>query len=637
MYILMVRSFFLAVLFAPLCTTAQTPCVAGLAGTYPCSGVDLMARMTAAALGTTALNDCWGWTDPDNGHEYALVGLVNGTAFVDITNPVAPVRIGNLPTHSVSSDWRDIKVYNGYAYIVSEASGHGMQVFNLARLDTVTNPPVTFTENAYVATFSKAHNIVIDEESAMAYVVGANICSGGLAMFSLANPAAPVYVGCFSQDGYTHDAQCVVYRGDDVQYQGKRICFCSNADTFTIVDVDDPTDPMQVSRTTYPGSAYTHQGWLSEDHRFWFMNDELDEQNFGHNTRTRVWNIADLDAPQLLGYYDGATAAIDHNLYTHANLIYESNYRAGLRILDVVDPSTVSLNEIAYFDTYPGSNSASFNGAWSVYPYFTSGNVIISSIEGGLFVVHPKFSSRIPLRVFLQGPFDAGTGLMRDDLRAQGLIPLQEPYTAMGYAHVGGGGGESTTALVLATTGNNAIVDWVVVELRDKNDPTVVIATRSALLQRDGDVVSADATTPVTFPVPMGLYHVAVHHRNHLGVMSAELLPIGPSARAWNMGNGTVPLHGTEPTTNVGGTAVLWAGNALSDGTLRYVGAANDRDPILFAVGGSIPTNTITGYHTEDVDMNGEVKYIGADNDRDPILQNIGGTIPTNTRAEQVP
>ena len=192
----------------------------------------------------------------------------NGTAFVDITNPLAPVRIGNLATHTGNSSWRDIKVYNGYAYIVSEASGHGMQVFDLARLDAVTSPPVTFTEDGHVSTFGKAHNIVIDEESAMAYAVGANICSGGLAMFSLATPTAPVYVGCFSADGYTHDAHCLVYQGPDADYQGKRMCFCSNEDTFTIVDVDDPTDPMQVSRTGYPGSKYTHQGWLSEDHLY---------------------------------------------------------------------------------------------------------------------------------------------------------------------------------------------------------------------------------------------------------------------------------------------------------------------------------------------------------------------------------
>ena len=633
----MARGLLFVLVWTPLWAAAQTPCAGGMAGTYPCLGVDLMGHLSNADLGSTGdVNDCWGWTDPGTGKEYALVGLFNGTAFVDITDPVAPVRIGILPTHTGNSVWRDIKVHNGHAYIVSQASGHGMQVFDLSRLDTVTSPPVTFTANGHTGIFGYAHNVVIDEQSAMAYVVGSNICSGGLAMFSLANPTAPVYVGCFSLDGYTHDAQCVVYEGADVAHHGKRICFCANEDTFTIVDVDDPTDPEMLSRTGYPLSSYTHQGWVSEDQRFYFMNDELDEAAQGHNTRTRVWDISDLDAPVLLGFHEGATAAIDHNLYTHVNLVYEANYRAGLRILDVLDPSTATLQEIAFFDTYPASNSANFDGAWSAYPYFQSGTVIVSSIEEGLFILRPNFVSRIPLRVFLEGPYDPLSGLMRDDLRQQGLLPLTEPYSTLGYDHVGGGA-ESTSEEVFTVSGGDAIVDWIVLELRDRDDPSLVVATRSALLQRDGDVVDVDGLGPVSFDVPLGLYHVAVRHRNHLGVMSDRLLPVGPSSRIWDLSDGSIPLFGNGAAKVLEGRSVLWSGNAVADGWLAYTGANNDRDPILVAVGGTVPTNTVPGYVGEDVNLDGVVKYTGEQNDRDRILENIGGAIPTEMRTEQLP
>jgi len=219
----------------------------------------------------------------------------------------------------------------------------------------------------------------------------------------------------------------------------------------------------------------------------------------------------------------------------------------------------------------------------------------------------------------------------------QGLVPLVEPYAALGYTHVGGGGGEVTTAPVLAATGNDAIVDWVVVELRAKNDPSIVVATRSALLQRDGDVVAASGTTAVTFNAPLGLYHVAVRHRNHLGVMSEKLLPVGPSVRSWDLSDGSVPLFGTDAVNDVLGTDVLWAGNTLNDGVLRYVGDGNDRDPILSVIGGSVPTAIMPGYRVEDVNLDGVTKYVGDANDRDPVLQNIGGSVPTNTRVEQLP
>jgi choice-of-anchor B domain-containing protein len=378
------------------------PCTDGMAGSFPCANVDLKAFMPLADIGGTRssskANDIWGWTDPTNGREYAIIGRVFGTSFVDITNPTAPVYLGQLPTHGAfGSSWRDIKVHADHAFIVSEAQSHGMQVFDLTQLRGRTGPPVTFSETAHYNRMASAHNIVINEDSGYAYIVGAsgkNSCSGGLHMVDIRTPASPSFAGCFSADGYTHDAQCVIYRGPDAAFQGREICLNSNEDTVTIVDVTDKANPVQLSRTPYSGSEYTHQGWLTDDQRYFLLDDELDEQRQGHGTRTRVFDLGDLSAPVLLGYFDSHASAIDHNQYVLGDRVHQANYRAGLRILDLTDMTTVTggkvgLREVGFFDVYPDDDAAEFNGAWSTYPYFPSGNVIISGIEQGLLVVRP--------------------------------------------------------------------------------------------------------------------------------------------------------------------------------------------------------------------------------------------------------
>ena len=388
---------------APSAQAAVGPaqCSGGFAGPYPCANVDLLTHLPLADIGGTrsnsAANDIWGWTDPLTGKEYAIIGRVFGTSFVDISDPTKPVYLGQLPTHGpFGSSWRDIKVYKDHAFIVSEATSHGMQVFDLKQLRNVASPPITFAETAHYNKMSSAHNIAINEGSGFAYIVGAsgkNSCSGGLHMVNIGNPTRPSFAGCFSADGYTHDTQCVVYDGPDGDYRGREICFNSNEDTVTIVDVTNKSAPRQVSRTAYAGSAYTHQGWLTEDKRYFLLDDELDEQNFGHNTRTRVWNVADLDNPGVHRVFDGTTSAIDHNQYVRGGLSYQANYRAGLRIIAAADPATTNLSEVGYFDIYPDDDAAEFNGAWSNYPFFASGVVVVSGIEQGLFVLRPTVST----------------------------------------------------------------------------------------------------------------------------------------------------------------------------------------------------------------------------------------------------
>jgi len=368
-----------------------TPCdeSTGLADIYPCENIDLLQRIHLDTFEAGSGSDIWGWTDPIDGKEYALMGLNNGTAFIDISDPRAPIYLGKLPTHTTNSSWRDIKTYANHAYIVSEASGHGMQVFDLTRLRNVVSPPEVFTNDAHFSDFGSAHNIVINESTGFAYAVGAGTCSGGLHMIDIQTPTSPTDAGCFSSDGYTHDAQCVIYNGPDIEHTGQEICFNSNEDTLTIVDVTVKNNPVQLSRTGYDNHQYTHQGWLTEDQRYYMMNDELDEQRAGHNTKTYIWDLIDLDNPLLKGFYNGPKASIDHNLYIKGNYAYLTNYTSGLSVVDITDIGNNNFIEVASFDGFPASDAASFSGAWSNYPYFASGNVIMSGIGEGLFILDP--------------------------------------------------------------------------------------------------------------------------------------------------------------------------------------------------------------------------------------------------------
>ncbi len=366
--------------------SAQTPCVNGMAAGYPCSNVDFLSFTAGSVLGGGDMNDIWGWTDPVYGTEYVLLGRTSGTAFVDISDPVNPLYLGNLPSAGSSSLWRDIKVDGNYAYIVSEASGHGMQIFDLTKLRNVVNPPVTFTEDALYSGWGNAHNIVINEASDRAYGVGTNTSSGGLHIVDISDPLNPVIMGDFAGDGYTHDAQVVNYIGPDAAYAGNEIAFACNENSITVIDVTDPTDAVQLSRTTY-NSQYAHQGWLTEDHKYFLSGDELDESNTGVNTTTFIWDVQDLDAPFLLGTFVSTTPAIDHNLYIKDNLCYQSNYRAGLRIASLDNIASGLMTEVGFFDVYPSGDGAGFNGTWSNYPYFASGVIAVSHIEEGLFLL----------------------------------------------------------------------------------------------------------------------------------------------------------------------------------------------------------------------------------------------------------
>ena len=379
-------------------------CTGGVAGSYECNEVDLMAYMDKTDIGgsnNTSLNDIWGWTDPTTQKEYALVGLSNGTSFVDISDAENPVYLGRLPTHTNNSTWRDIKVYSNHAFIVSEAGGHGMQVFDLTELRNVSSP-VQFTATAHYSQFGNAHNIFINEDTGFAYAVGTSTCGpGGLHIVDISNPVAPAKAACVSDPstgrsgtGYVHDVQCVVYNGPDTEHVGKEICVGSNETNVWVADLSTKSDDSSGAKTIGLGSYddyYTHQGWLTEDHRYFIQNDELDENNGAVNsTRTLIWDLEDLDNPTIETTYFGPTPSIDHNNYIIGDYVYMSHYTSGLRILDISDISSPS--EAAFFDVYPNNNNTSFDGTWSNYPYYGSGNVVVTSIDEGLFVLRPTFN-----------------------------------------------------------------------------------------------------------------------------------------------------------------------------------------------------------------------------------------------------
>jgi choice-of-anchor B domain-containing protein len=371
---------------------SQTPCENGMAGIYPCDNVDLMSTISLSELGGVQnMNDIWGWTDSDSGREFALIGMRNGTSFVEVTDPVNPLVIGFLATASTNSLWRDVKVFNDYAFVVSEAGGHGMQVFDLAELlIDYDEYPVVFEQSAYYDLFGRAHNIAINEASGYAYGIGTSTFSGGLHFVDISDPLNPQVAGGFGADGYTHDAQIVNYTGPDGDYFEREIAFCCNEDAVTIVDVTDKTDPVQISTLGYDFSAYTHQGWLTEDENFFIFNDEIDETSgFTPTTKTLIMDVRDLDNPVLHYEYLSSSTAIDHNLYTKGSLCYQSNYRSGLRILDIGNVFEQEISTLGFFDSQPMDDFQDYSGTWSNYAYFPSGTVIMSDMYTDFFILRP--------------------------------------------------------------------------------------------------------------------------------------------------------------------------------------------------------------------------------------------------------
>ncbi len=397
---------------------AATPCVSGMAGPYQCSNIDLLKFLPLSSIGCTSNgNVVEGWVDPLTNKEYALMGCDNGVSFVDVTDPVNPVYLGRLPAHNNNNSlWRDVRVYTKPGihrmYVGSEASGHGIQVFDLTRLRNVTTPQ-TFTENSHYPGLGNSHTIFLNNDTGFLYAVGTQSgcgsCCQGLHMIDVKGPVLssgsvpkPKFAGCFGNGTYTHEATCLNYNGPDDTYDGHELCFAAdgdfgNNDRLVIVDVSSKSAPVQLSSTPYAGAGYCHQVWLTEDHQFLLMDDEFDESDFGVNTTTLIWDVSDLNTPVLINKFQHQTTSIDHNQYVKGNYVYQSNYSSGLRIFDLTNVANGSLTEVAYFDVYPANDVVDFEGTWDNYPYLPSGIVLVSGIFGsqtaGLFILQPNITA----------------------------------------------------------------------------------------------------------------------------------------------------------------------------------------------------------------------------------------------------
>lgn len=394
------------------------PCVKGTAhlpefdghpvlgsGAFPCDGVDLLSYLPpdelggGFAVGTGRGSDVWGWADPVTGREYVLAGMENGTAIVDITDAKRPLFLAHLPTSATNNlIWRDIKTFADHAFIVAESANHGMQVLDLTRLRDLdpADAPVTLDEDALYTGFLRAHNVVINEDSGFAYAVDqrddAEGCGSGMHIVDINDPTNPTFAGCYD-DTRVHDAQCVIYDGPDGRFAGSEICVTSTGGgrSVGVVDVTDKANAVTLSITPYPNSGFSHQGWLTDDHRYFLHNTESTSRT---PQGVDIFDLADLTDGQHLGFFENPAQSTQHNLYKKNRYAYQSNYKSGLRVYDTRNVAAGELSEVAYFDVYPPNDDPGFGfGTWSNYPWFSSGVVAVHGYQG-LFLVKPRLGER---------------------------------------------------------------------------------------------------------------------------------------------------------------------------------------------------------------------------------------------------
>jgi choice-of-anchor B domain-containing protein len=385
------------------------PCIGGMAGTLACESVDLLAHfsfedVSAAPASTT---DVWGFVDLNTGREYAIVGYDIGTAVIDVTDPENPLEVGFIDGQPAF--WRDIKVYQlfdatsgrwrSYAYVTTDGSTDGLFVIDMSDL------PHAIRKTNYSSDFTAAHNVyatatdystglALTDNAPTLAISGSSLGGGQFRAYSLQNPASPAFVAGASTFDYMHDASSLIIsdsRKDTQCENGDAWCEVLvdfNEKTVDVWDITTASTPVRLSRTPYTGAAYVHSGWWSEDRQYVFVHDEQDEQFFGLNTTVRVFSIADLRNPQLVGEWSGPTRAIDHNGFVRGNRYYISNYARGLTVLDITDPAKPEA--VGSLDTYPFSDTSSFVGAWGAYPFYFSGTIAISDIDSGLYLARDR-------------------------------------------------------------------------------------------------------------------------------------------------------------------------------------------------------------------------------------------------------
>lgn len=378
---------------APAKKPARVTCKAGVAGMFPCKRIDLQAFIPISDL-AIGLSDVWGWVDPETKHEYALVGSTRGLLFVDVTKPTAPTYLGRLlPKVENPLLWQgqDVEVYKDHAYVVCDLFPCLLQIFDLTRLRGVAEPQDWTPDLVYPIPI--VHTLDINPETGFLYLNGSDATDGAPHIVDINEPMRPVPAGFTADDGYTHDSLCRIYKGPDKNFRGREMCFNFNfnIDTITIYEMSNKLVPVQVGRVTYEGASVVHSGALTNDHRYLISTDEGDERASGFPSTLYIWDVAKPAKPKLISTYRAKFNAIDHNVFVKGDLIYHASYAAGLRVLDTSKIAQGKLKEIAYFDVVPETDDAIFDGSWSVYPYLPSGNVLVTGVGQGLFIVDPQF------------------------------------------------------------------------------------------------------------------------------------------------------------------------------------------------------------------------------------------------------
>jgi len=411
---------------------APTPCDDGfVASIYPCHNIDYFAqvRLTDIPGAPTSASEIWGIVDKDDNREYAILGHRNGTAFFDVTNPGTPVLVANIP--GAASLWREVKAYQvydvalgkhrAYAYATTEAVGGGLQIFDLTDLPnsvTLANTLTDFSRShtLYISNIDYATNTALPGATPYLVIAGSNVAGGAYRLYDLTNPVSPTLVTPPpAGTGYMHDSTSMLITDSRTTqcangHNPCQVLVDFNETSVDLWDVTDKAAPFRLSTTTYPTATYVHSGWPTNDNKFIVVHDELDELQRGIHTQIYTLDVGNLLAPTLTTSYSGPTTSTDHNGYAIGNRYYVSHYKRGLVIFDVSDPR--ALTEIGSFDTYlsPAPNTAGTDGAWGVYPFLTSGTLLVSDIENGMFLLKKNETLPPPTPVVTNPPPPPTTG-----------------------------------------------------------------------------------------------------------------------------------------------------------------------------------------------------------------------------------
>ena len=395
---------------------AETACVDGFAGEFKCNNLSLLSHIPVSDFPTnsTGANDIWGHVDLNTMKEYAILGLRRGLALIDVSDPINPVIINAIS--GVNTTWRDIKVlqyfnhdvnkWEAYVYVTADNSSEGLTILSLNNIDKglvlvrrdMSDPQA---HNIYISNVDYGLNIQNSAAIPQAHILGSPNLGGSMRSYRLTDPEQPnptYRLSGATRSDYTHDASSLLITDERAQRDcvnsssaGCTVVLDFNEQSLRLWDHSDTSRATQLSDVSYPNAEYTHSGWWSEDRQHVILHDELDEIRNGLNTTVHIFDISDLNSPTLVSTWTGPTGAIDHNGFVRGNKYFLANYERGVTILDLSDP--LAPVEIGNFDTMPASDNTSFNGVWGVYPYLPSGIILVSDIQGGLYILKDETQS----------------------------------------------------------------------------------------------------------------------------------------------------------------------------------------------------------------------------------------------------